>query len=487
MPGATSDPTPVFNNSGLNERARRLREMIAERQTRPSAYRSSTRVVRSNLLAKTPAIIEDSLTYKMSTNNEEFDGSGDVIMKHLHPRVICAPKKSFTDPQMNGNGEERTFGTSFIKTAERERHRNPKRYFACLTSTILAPIIGDNQTTSTKNLRRCASAKRNDCTKTTDYGNDICAIVVPSGSTLETPVIKLSGRQKSSTKVDECFGQSPEVIVEKCDLNRRPLKSATMKPASPGEKGHLEQYARVNKKPKTFSLFGDQKKSKSSSTEHLVTKEAPPKSTVFGDSLNDKTVHNDHSPVLQRSDDAKEINITSSLHSSKSLQSQQKKDYIVRIVEEDVLDMKEVKNDEDFSEMSASLRRPLITVTKASDSSSRDDDSLVTQMLNGRRLSMFGGRFVDRRKILPPSVHVKAFKGGTEETTLMRGDTSIVDVDKRTARQYRRSHTTSTCNGDGDGTSRTSPRRHLIGFLHRTSHLSLTSELSGDASFYLIG
>jgi len=30
-------------------------------------------------------------------------------------------------------------------------------------------------------------------------------------------------------------------------------------------------------------------------------------------------------------------------------------------------------------------------------------------------------------------------------------------------------------------------RRHLIGFLHRTSHLSLTSELSGDASFYLIG
>lgn len=30
-------------------------------------------------------------------------------------------------------------------------------------------------------------------------------------------------------------------------------------------------------------------------------------------------------------------------------------------------------------------------------------------------------------------------------------------------------------------------RRHLIGFLHRSSHLSLSSELSANASYYLIG
>lgn len=58
---------------------------------------------------------------------------------------------------------------------------------------------------------------------------------------------------------------------------------------------------------------------------------------------------------------------------------------------------------------------------------------------------------------------------------------------KRRARRYIGSHTTSTYQGKNDVAPDASPRRHLIGFLHRTSHLSLTSELSANASFYLIG
>ncbi|EYC22739.1 hypothetical protein Y032_0016g2921 [Ancylostoma ceylanicum] len=61
------------------------------------------------------------------------------------------------------------------------------------------------------------------------------------------------------------------------------------------------------------------------------------------------------------------------------------------------------------------------------------------------------------------------------------------DQQKRRARRYIGSHTTSTYQGKNDVAPDASPRRHLIGFLHRTSHLSLTSELSANASFYLIG
>ncbi|CAJ0963395.1 unnamed protein product, partial [Mesorhabditis belari] len=58
---------------------------------------------------------------------------------------------------------------------------------------------------------------------------------------------------------------------------------------------------------------------------------------------------------------------------------------------------------------------------------------------------------------------------------------------RRHQRRYQGSHTTSCYTGRKDAAPDATPRRHLIGFLHRTSHLSLTSELSGDASFYLIG
>ncbi|KAE9420804.1 hypothetical protein Angca_003968, partial [Angiostrongylus cantonensis] len=58
---------------------------------------------------------------------------------------------------------------------------------------------------------------------------------------------------------------------------------------------------------------------------------------------------------------------------------------------------------------------------------------------------------------------------------------------KKRTRKYLGSHTTSSHQGKSGTAPDASPRRHLIGFLHRTSHLSLTSELSGNASFYLIG
>lgn len=58
---------------------------------------------------------------------------------------------------------------------------------------------------------------------------------------------------------------------------------------------------------------------------------------------------------------------------------------------------------------------------------------------------------------------------------------------KKAMKRYMGSHTTSSYQGKKVAAPDASPRRHLIGFLHRTSHLSLTSELSANASFYLIG
>lgn len=58
---------------------------------------------------------------------------------------------------------------------------------------------------------------------------------------------------------------------------------------------------------------------------------------------------------------------------------------------------------------------------------------------------------------------------------------------KRTSKRYTGSHTTSTYDAQDESPPDSTSRRRLIGFLHRTSHLSLTSELSADASFYLIG
>ncbi|KAE9553546.1 hypothetical protein FO519_003239 [Halicephalobus sp. NKZ332] len=65
---------------------------------------------------------------------------------------------------------------------------------------------------------------------------------------------------------------------------------------------------------------------------------------------------------------------------------------------------------------------------------------------------------------------------------------SLADIVKRRPRRYFHSHTTSTYDPEAsEKVADASERRRLIGFLHRTSHLSLTSELSADASFYLIG
>ena len=63
---------------------------------------------------------------------------------------------------------------------------------------------------------------------------------------------------------------------------------------------------------------------------------------------------------------------------------------------------------------------------------------------------------------------------------------SLADIVKRRPKRYVHSHTTSAYDPAIHAPDATE-RRRLIGFLHRTSHLSLTSELSADASFYLIG
>ncbi|KAF1766021.1 hypothetical protein GCK72_005976 [Caenorhabditis remanei] len=83
---------------------------------------------------------------------------------------------------------------------------------------------------------------------------------------------------------------------------------------------------------------------------------------------------------------------------------------------------------------------------------------------------------------LPP-----LYEEETASTAAMVEEEREDKAQKRRMRRYGGSNTTSTYQGRKDVAPDASPRRHLIGFLHRTSHLSLTSELSADASFYLIG
>ncbi|CCD65828.2 DiSHevelled related [Caenorhabditis elegans] len=83
---------------------------------------------------------------------------------------------------------------------------------------------------------------------------------------------------------------------------------------------------------------------------------------------------------------------------------------------------------------------------------------------------------------LPP-----LYEEETASTAAMVEEERADRAQKRRMRRYGGSNTTSTYQGRKDVAPDASPRRHLIGFLHRTSHLSLTSELSADASFYLIG
>ena len=85
-------------------------------------------------------------------------------------------------------------------------------------------------------------------------------------------------------------------------------------------------------------------------------------------------------------------------------------------------------------------------------------------------------------KILPP-----LYETGINEDVVSCAATVGPGKERKRLRRYGGSNTTSTYQGKKDTAPDASPRRHLIGFLHRTSHLSLTSELSGDASFYLIG
>ncbi|KAK0395779.1 hypothetical protein QR680_001423 [Steinernema hermaphroditum] len=93
---------------------------------------------------------------------------------------------------------------------------------------------------------------------------------------------------------------------------------------------------------------------------------------------------------------------------------------------------------------------------------------------------------VDSARRLPPLIEVTAPEPG-DGTEAASATEPPKEKAPRRPKRYTGSHTTSTYQGAKDAAPDASPRRHLIGFLHRTSHLSLTSELSADASFYLIG
>ncbi|TMS35484.1 hypothetical protein L596_002879 [Steinernema carpocapsae] len=95
---------------------------------------------------------------------------------------------------------------------------------------------------------------------------------------------------------------------------------------------------------------------------------------------------------------------------------------------------------------------------------------------------------VDSPRRLPPLIEVTAPEPSEAgESAAQSQSEAAAEKTSRKPRRYTGSHTTSTYQGGRDAAPDASPRRHLIGFLHRTSHLSLTSELSADASFYLIG
>uniref|UniRef100_A0A0N5AGF0 Uncharacterized protein n=1 Tax=Syphacia muris TaxID=451379 RepID=A0A0N5AGF0_9BILA len=81
-----------------------------------------------------------------------------------------------------------------VKTSKKpkEKSRTVRKYFGSLTSTrylhsMFSPIIKETAT-DLKKLRRTASGKST--TLVPSCNNDVCAIVVPSESTTQIPVIK---------------------------------------------------------------------------------------------------------------------------------------------------------------------------------------------------------------------------------------------------------------------------------------------------------
>ncbi|CAD6194038.1 unnamed protein product [Caenorhabditis auriculariae] len=113
-------------------------------------------------------------------------------------------------------------------------------------------------------------------------------------------------------------------------------------------------------------------------------------------------------------------------------------------------------------------------------------------LMRNERRKMLGSRPMSRTLTvaLPPQTLPPLYEhdnGDDATSTTARANEELQKKDRRQLRRYGGSHTTSTFQGRKDAAPDASPRRHLIGFLHRTSHLSLTSEMSGNASFYLIG
>ncbi|CAI2334191.1 unnamed protein product [Caenorhabditis sp. 36 PRJEB53466] len=136
---------------------------------------------------------------------------------------------------------------------------------------------------------------------------------------------------------------------------------------------------------------------------------------------------------------------------------------------------------------------PSITITESRSLNRIDRCRPVT--VDGSGLTADRRHFVSRRStmsrtmsLIPTSPSLPPLYEEETASTAALVEEERADKDqRRRMRRYGGSNTTSTYQGRKDVAPDASPRRHLIGFLHRTSHLSLTSELSGDASFYLIG
>lgn len=137
---------------------------------------------------------------------------------------------------------------------------------------------------------------------------------------------------------------------------------------------------------------------------------------------------------------------------------------------------------------------PSITITETRSLTRIDRCRPVTVDGSPGGLTAERRNFVSRRStmsrtmsLIPTSPSLPPLYEEETASTAAMVDEETKPEQKRRMRRYGGSNTTSTYQGRKDVAPDASPRRHLIGFLHRTSHLSLTSELSANASFYLIG
>ncbi|VDD88344.1 unnamed protein product [Enterobius vermicularis] len=513
--------------TNLGERVRRLQQMLMERQNNGS---NSVSASKNSYQRENRIVTENScLKKKQSANSSEYVSSPGRKSKELEKRPIpTISVEQYDDSHTSAlpaghldihNNLSEKLENDLLKTTK-EKSRTVRKYLGSLTSTrylhsIFSPIIKESSSEDSKH--HALSTKHSFSQPNAD--DNVCAIVVPSESTTQIPVIK---RRSMVREIDLNEGvKGKNITATLCSgvpssLLQKETGCTTRYLLDDGKTCTKDKIERQGSKRRSYA--GDDRIFRIPFLNSSVVTACRQKSAVYDSSPSSKVKSTSDEGTDELNSDGKD---------GKNLEKQPSSDILT--VTGNALSISEsFKNDGGIEETEKSTFKNII-VGKSSSEFMRNEDPLVSvedkrlmeenelaetvpikevplSKVEGevKRLSFTESLFPNPNHSVLSGSPASYYRGiklplpPLPEVYSVRKsfDESSQDVDKSPSglktrktplRAYGRSHTTSTYNGCKDAAPDASPRRHLIGFLHRTSHLSLTSELSADASFYLIG